>query len=353
MACPCYCILFQQRLYQPGSFFPFFFSLISFSAAFLNTTCTSILQKLISPHEHLGSSTLSLEIIIIWANSASERRPRANIWWWDADYIVCLQRAVTNGGYFLCFPQIHVYVPLCFSLWKSVFSHHLLVLFELKDWRLEFSPFCFGGHKPTQFCSPFRVFRHTHARTQNSFPFIVLSVFGCICNVNGCSNNPWKLPVHKSVQHECVSCGFTPLLVSLHRSCIVFTPKVHHPAAAVQPRGPRGARLGGAAGGDPLRLHRHRIAKHGHDAVRSAADHHGSDAPRPHAAPGEPGDSLLYAQCHLLTHWLMFVFIYIFLCRVQPSRRWWEPSTPVCKQCRKPRSTWMRWTISHRWGRTW
>lgn len=41
------------------------------------------------------------------------------------------------------------------------------------------------------------------------------------------------------------------------------------------------------------------------------------------------------------------------MCRVQHSRLWWEPSTPVCKLCRRPRLTLGRSTTCHHWDRTW
>ena len=64
-------------------------------------------------------------------------------------------------------------------------------------------------------------------------------------------------------------------------------PQVHHPAAAVQPRGPRGARLSGAARHHPLGLRgRAGELQPGLHALGPAADHHGPDAPGTHAPSG-------------------------------------------------------------------
>lgn len=68
--------------------------------------------------------------------------------------------------------------------------------------------------------------------------------------------------------------------------------QVHHLAAAVQPDREGGARLGGAAGRDALRLQRARDLQRWQHALAAAAGPGWADAPRPHAPTGEASRAL-------------------------------------------------------------
>lgn len=65
--------------------------------------------------------------------------------------------------------------------------------------------------------------------------------------------------------------------------------KVDYSAAAVQPGGSCGARIGGTSRYNTVRLRRRpwHLQRRLH-ALGAATNHHGANAPRTHASPGEP-----------------------------------------------------------------
>lgn len=86
--------------------------------------------------------------------------------------------------------------------------------------------------------------------------------------------------------------------------------QVHNSAAAVQPSGPRGARLGGAPGYHSIRIHRRpRHLQRGDNALGAAAGHNRADAQRTHAPTGEGETNMVSFSLSFSVHSLCFNII--------------------------------------------